>query len=80
MDKPAVIDASPLVFFSRGQQMDLLRHFANRIFVPEPVADEILMKGPEDVTAKALHNTPNFLTLLTASHYPRQTSLPRLIQ
>ena len=58
VDKPAVINASPLVFFSRGQQMDLLRHFANRIFVPEPVANEILMKGPEDVTAKALHNTP----------------------
>jgi len=54
VDKPAVTNASPIVFFSRGKQMDLLRHIDNRIFVPEPVANKILKKGPEDVTAKAL--------------------------
>lgn len=58
MDNPAVINASPLIFFSRAQQMDLLHHFTARIFVPEPVADEILMKGPEDVTVKALGSIP----------------------
>ena len=57
MDKPAVINASPLIFLSRGQQMELLRHFASRILVPESVANEILMKGPEDITAKALDST-----------------------
>jgi predicted nucleic acid-binding protein len=57
VDKPAVINASPLIFLSRGQQMELLRHFAGRILVPEPVANEILMKGPEDITTKALDST-----------------------
>ena len=37
--------------------MELLRHFASRILVPESVANEILMKGPEDITAKALDST-----------------------
>ena len=37
--------------------MELLRHFASRILVPEPVANEILMKGPEDITTKALDST-----------------------
>ncbi|MBW1994819.1 MAG: DUF3368 domain-containing protein [Deltaproteobacteria bacterium] len=57
MDNPAVINAFPLIFFSRGQKMDLLHHFAEPIYVPEPVADEIRMRGPEDVTAKSLENT-----------------------
>ena len=58
MDNLAVINASPLIFFSRGQQMELLRHFAKRIFVPEPVAEEIRKKGKDDITAKTLDNTP----------------------
>lgn len=57
MDNPAVINASPLIFFSRGQKMDLLHHFAGPIFVPEPVAHEIRMRGPQDITAKSLKNT-----------------------
>jgi predicted nucleic acid-binding protein len=57
VDNPAVIDASPLIFFSRGQKMDLLHHFADPIFVPEPVAHEIRMRGPQDITAKSLKNT-----------------------
>lgn len=50
----AVINASPLIFLSRGQHLDLLRHFAERILVPEPVAREITVKGPEDPTVRAL--------------------------
>ena len=57
MDNPAVINASPLIFFSRGQKMDLLHHFAGPIFVPEPVAHEIRMRGPQDITADSLENT-----------------------
>ena len=57
MDNPAVINASPLIFFSRGQRMDLLHHFADPIFVPEPVAHEIRMRGLQDITAKSLENT-----------------------
>jgi predicted nucleic acid-binding protein len=50
----AVINASPLIFLSRGQHLDLLRHFADRILVPEPVAREIKAKGAQDLTVKAL--------------------------
>ena len=57
VDNPAVINASPLIFFTRGRHMDILHDFASPIFVPEPVADEIKMRGPKDVTAKALDNT-----------------------
>jgi len=57
VDNPAVINASPLIFFSRGQRMDILHHFADPIFVPEPVAHEIRMRGLQDITAKSLENT-----------------------
>lgn len=53
MDNLAVINASPLIFFSRGQQMELLNHFARRIFVPKPVSEEIRMKGKDDMIKKA---------------------------
>ncbi|MFW6148092.1 MAG: DUF3368 domain-containing protein [Thermodesulfobacteriota bacterium] len=69
MGNPAVINASPLIFFSRGQKMDLLHHFADPIFVPEPVADEIRMRGPEDVTAKSLENT-SWLKIVTSPPTP----------
>ncbi len=69
MDKPAVINASPLIFFSRGQQMELLRHFASRIFVPEPVANEIFMRGQQDITAKALDST-SWLEVVAATPVP----------
>lgn len=69
MDNPAVINASPLIFLSRGQQMELLHYFASRIFVPEPVAHEIRMKGPQDVTVKALDSTP-WLEIVSATATP----------
>jgi predicted nucleic acid-binding protein len=69
VNNPAVINASPLIFFSRGQKMDLLHHFADPIFVPDRVADEIRMRGPEDVTAKALENT-SWLKITTSPSTP----------
>jgi len=71
VDKPAAINASPLIFFSRGQQIELLRHFASRILVPEPVAEEILMRGPEDITAKTLDSTP-WLEVVPATPVPEK--------
>lgn len=71
MNKPAVINASPLIFFSRGQQMELLRHFAGRILVPEPVADEILMKGAADITAKAL-DSASWLEIVPVKPIPEK--------
>ncbi|MDM8522313.1 hypothetical protein QUF80_02985 [Desulfococcaceae bacterium HSG8] len=57
MGRTAVINASPLIFLSRGNQTELLRHFASRILVPEAVAEEIQMKGPRDITVETLSNT-----------------------
>ncbi len=57
MNNLAVINASPLIFFSRAQQMPLLRRFADAIWVPEPVANEIKKKGRQDITAKVLGST-----------------------
>jgi len=50
----AVINASPLIFLTRGGHLDLLGGFADRVFVPEPVAREIRSGSRHDVTVKAL--------------------------
>ncbi len=39
MAERAIINASPLIFLSRGGHLDLLRVFAKKIWAPEPVAD-----------------------------------------
>jgi predicted nucleic acid-binding protein len=52
-----VINASPLILLSRGGHLRLLTAFAEEIVVPEPVATEILQRGPSAVTAKALEET-----------------------
>jgi hypothetical protein len=33
---PSVVNASPLIFFSRAQKMDLLHQFVGHLLVPEP--------------------------------------------
>lgn len=55
--KAAVIDASPLIFLARSHHLDLLRHFAEEVWVPQPVAEEIWQRGEQDVTAQAVENT-----------------------
>ncbi len=54
MAETAVINASPLIFFSRGNHLELLRLYASEIWVPQPVAEEILRRGPRDLTAQAI--------------------------
>jgi len=58
VDNLAVVNASPLIFFSRSHNMELLRNFAGKIFVPEPVAKEIKAKGSQDITSKVLDEIP----------------------
>jgi len=53
----AVINASPLIFLSRGGHLGLLGAFAAEIWVPEPVAGEIRRRGARDITAEALAST-----------------------
>jgi len=50
----AVINASPLIFFARSRRLELLHAVANKLWVPQPVAEEILQRGAKDITAKAI--------------------------
>jgi predicted nucleic acid-binding protein len=56
VDEIAVINASPLIFLSRGEKLALLREFAGRIFVPSPVAREVSARGNSDITARSIAN------------------------
>ena len=58
----AIINASPLIFLSRSHHLELLQAFASEIWVPAPVATEILHRGQDDITAKAIKNTAWLLT------------------
>jgi predicted nucleic acid-binding protein len=58
----AIINASPLIFLSRSHHLDLLQAFAREIWVPEPVAMEILQRGQQDITARAIEQTEWLIT------------------
>ena len=73
----AIINASPLICLARSRNLYLLQGFAQEIWVPEPVAKEILYRGPKDITAKAIEQTkwliiqkvPNTPSVITISIY-----------
>lgn len=48
------LDASPLILLSRAGKLDLLVPLAPEIVVPEPVVREIMAKGSDDVTVRAV--------------------------
>lgn len=73
MADTVVANASPLIFLSRAGHLELLRHFADRVLVPRPVADEIRLKGEQDVTAKAIAET-SWLEVVPAPSTPEQIS------
>lgn len=56
-ESPAVSDASPLILLSRSRHLGLLEDFAQPVWVPQPVADEILERGSRDITAQAIEKT-----------------------
>lgn len=58
----AIINASPLIFLSRSHHLDLLQAFADEIWVPEPVAMEILQRGQQDITARVIEQTEWLIT------------------
>lgn len=58
----AIINASPLIFLSRSGHLDLLQAFAKEVWVPEPVATEILQRGQQDITARAIQQTHWLIT------------------
>jgi predicted nucleic acid-binding protein len=58
VDKTIVVNASPLIFLSRGKSLFLLHEFGQRVLVPALVANEIAIRGSKDITAMALAGTP----------------------
>jgi predicted nucleic acid-binding protein len=73
----AIINASPLIFFSRSNHLQLLRAFADELWVPEPVANEVQRRGMRDVSARAIHDT-EWLTVHPAATIPATIAAWRL--
>lgn len=55
-ERPAV-NASPLIFLSRANLLDLLQLISPEVIVPEAVATEIERRGSNDPTAQAVAGT-----------------------
>ena len=58
MRKQAVVNASPLIFLSKAGLIHLLQQAAPDIVAPEMVVLEINRRGPNDITARTVANTP----------------------
>ncbi|MGH8479380.1 MAG: DUF3368 domain-containing protein [Gammaproteobacteria bacterium] len=58
MPDPAIVNSSPLIFLSKTGLLDFLQLAAKEVLVPASVAREISRRGPTDVTARALLETP----------------------
>ena len=54
---------------SRSHHLDLLRAFADEVWIPEPVASEILHRGQQDITAKAIEQ-PGWLVTKPVADIP----------
>ncbi len=67
MDDAVVVNASPLIFLSRGGHIKLLTHFAHRVFVPIPVMAEICKKGLDDITVRTIETSSWIETVSTSS-------------
>ena len=59
-----VVNASPLIFLSKANLLELLQLASEEIVVPVAVATEIQRRGQADVTVQALERTP-WLTVVT---------------
>jgi len=58
MAEVCVVNASPLIFLSRGGHLPLLRSVAAQVRVPHAVAEELRVRGADDVTARQLTSYP----------------------
>ena len=68
-DSLAVVNASPLIFLSRGGHFDLLQSIAATVLVPEIVVREISVRGRLDPTVKCLHRS-TWLTIVNDVSVP----------
>lgn len=69
MVETAIINASPLIFLGPAGHLPLLQQIVDRCLVPEPVLGEILRRGVNDKTARALALHP-WLTSVPAPPIP----------
>ena len=53
----AIVNASPLIILAKADHLDLLRHAADRVLVPDTVAQEI-RAHPGDAAVKAIASFP----------------------
>lgn len=58
MAEVCVVNASPLIFLSRAGHLPLLRSVAAQVWVPRAVAEELRVRGADDVTARQLTSHP----------------------
>ena len=69
MAEPPVVDASPLIYLSRAGLLELLRLAGEMVVVPEPVAQEIQVRGGADPAARALADA-DWLSVASAPTAP----------
>lgn len=55
MSDRRIVNASPLILLSKAGRLDLLRTGAGEVVIPEPVLQEIDVKGDSDLTVQAIH-------------------------
>ena len=70
MAEVGVVNASPLIFLSRGGHLPLLRTVAAQVWVPRAVADELRVRGADDVTVLQLTSHPWLVIRETAAISP----------
>lgn len=73
MAEPAVINASPLIYLSRGGCFDLLQVTGDHVFVPESVANELRQRGEDDPAVSAM-NRASWLSVVV------DPPIPQLVQ
>lgn len=61
MDRPLVVNASPLILLARIDRLDLIASLANLIVVPEAVIREIQAGSGRDGSAGKVQNLPSIL-------------------
>ena len=71
MAEPSVINASPLIFLSRSGYLALLQVFSPEVWAPDAVASEILRRGRDDISARAISKT-SWLSVRSAIDVPLQ--------
>lgn len=69
MAQPPVVDASPLIFLSKVDLLDLLKLAGEEVIVPAAVDTEIRQSGTDEITVKAVEMT-NWLRIVATPSIP----------